>query len=290
MVPSAWEVSGRRIPVDSPVVMGILNLTPDSFSDGGELHDLDSALRRGERMVEEGAHILDVGGESTRPGAVPVKDSEELRRVAPVVEALTRRLDVPISVDTRKATVAQAALEAGAVIVNDVSGLSFDPGMGQVVAAGGAGVVLMHMRGVPSDMQERTHYADVVGEVVRELGDAVDRANRAGIARSAIVVDPGFGFAKTPAQSFALLGRLDRLRELGFPVLVGLSRKSFLGEVTGAPPPDRAVATSAACVIAYLGGARIFRVHDVAPVVQALSVAAAVEGEGAVSDESIQVR
>lgn len=275
--PRSWTASGRLIALDRPVVMGILNLTPDSFSDGGEFSTPEGAVERGERMVAEGAGIVDVGGESTRPGADRVDPAEELDRILPVVTRLASRLSVPISIDTRKARVARAALAAGASIVNDVSALGFDPEMVDVVAESGAGVVLMHMRGSPLDMQERAQYQDVVGEVVSELRRAVARAETGGIRREAIVVDPGIGFAKTATHSLRLLGRLERLGELGLPILVGPSRKSFLGEVLNVPPRQRAVGTAAACVLAYRGGARIFRVHDVTATREALAVASAVE-------------
>lgn len=271
--PGAWTVRDRVLSLRNPVVMGILNTTPDSFSDGGELPDVPAALRRAETMLDEGATVLDVGGESTRPGADPVPEAREIERVVPVVEALVSRLDATVSVDTRKAAVARAALDAGARVVNDVSGLAWDPAMAAVVAGSGAGVVLMHMRGDPSDMQERTEYADVVDDVASELGDAVRRARDGGIDPSRIVVDPGFGFAKTAPQSLLLLRHLGSFAALGHPVLVGPSRKSFLGEIVGVPPRERTAATVAACVLAWLGGATIFRVHDVAPVVQALEVA-----------------
>ena len=271
-----WEIAGGSLPLAAPLVAGILNVTPDSFSDGGENATIEAALRRSDEMVREGAAIVDIGGESTRPGAAPVPVAEEIRRVVPVVGALARRLPVPISVDTRKAAVARAALGAGAAIVNDVSGLAFDPPLGTVVAAAGAGIVLMHMRGTPADMQRQARYADLSGEVRSELEVAVARARGAGIPAGSIVLDPGLGFAKTAAQSVALLGALPRLRAAGLPLMVGPSRKSFLGELLGVAPKERAVGTAAACVIAYRGGARLFRVHDVHPVVEALTVAHAV--------------
>lgn len=276
---NAWSIAGETISLAQPRVMGILNLTPDSFSDGGELPSVADALRRAETMIEEGAALLDVGGESTRPGAAEVDAAEETRRVVPTIEALSRESDVPISIDTRKSDVARRALDAGARIVNDVSALAFDPRMGRVVAETGAGVVLMHMRGTPADMRGRATYVDVTEEVRSELSDAADRALAAGIRREAIAIDPGFGFAKDATQSLRLLGELPKLATLGFPMLVGPSRKSFLGEVLALPPKERAVGTAAACVLAFLGGARIFRVHDVAPVVQALTVAAALHAE-----------
>jgi dihydropteroate synthase len=279
MTGSAWRIRGGVIPLEQPVVMGILNVTPDSFSDGGELSDLDALLYRAETMVGQGASILDLGGESTRPGAQPVSEVEELRRVVPAVAALVSRFSVPISVDTRKARVANEAIAAGATIVNDVSALAYDPAMAEVVADSGAGIVLMHMRGTPIDMRDQARYEDLAGEVTMELGDAVDRALSGGISRDAIALDPGIGFAKTARQSLRVLARLPQVAALGFPVLVGPSRKSFLGELLGVPPAERGMGSAAACVVAYLRGARIFRVHDVAPTFQALRVAAAVEEE-----------
>lgn len=271
-----WSLRGRTLDLRRPVVMGILNMTPDSFSDGGELTGIDQAVDRAATMVAAGAGLLDVGGESTRPGAAEVPVDLEVRRTAPVVDALVRRFDVPVSIDTRKADVAYGALKAGAHVVNDVSGLSHDPRMGGVVAEGDAGLVLMHMRGDPATMQEHAVYDDVMGAVVRELGDALGRAGSAGVDAGRIVVDPGIGFAKTPDQNLVLLRELPRLLELGRPVLVGPSRKSFLGHLLRVRTRERLAGTLASCVLAYLGGARLFRVHDVAPAVQALTVADAV--------------
>ena len=260
--------------------MGVLNVTPDSFSDGGELADDPSrALKRARAMVKAGAVLLDVGGESTRPGADPVPEAEEIRRVLPVIDALTRELPVAVSVDTRKAEVARAALAAGAAIVNDVSGLSHDSAMGAVVAEWKAGLVLMHMRGEPATMMEYARYDDVATDVKNELRVAVDTARGAGVPHEAIVVDPGIGFAKTAEHNLVLLDRLGVLSELGRPVLVGPSRKSFLGRILGVPPAQRVVGTVAACVTAYLSGASIFRVHDVGPAVEALRVAEAISRE-----------
>jgi dihydropteroate synthase len=257
--------------------MGILNLTPDSFSDGGRFSDVEEAVDAAHAMVEAGAALVDVGGESTRPGASPVPAAEELARILPFLERVSGRLGVPVSVDTRKATVARAAVEAGAAVVNDVSGLAFDPSLAEVVADTGAGVVLMHMRGVPGDMARFAHYVDVGAEVAAELGAAVDRARSAGIADDAIMLDPGIGFAKEARHSLALLSNLAPLRVLGFPLLVGPSRKSFLKSVLGVPTGDRLPGTLAACMAAYFQGVRMFRVHDVGPVVQALAVADALE-------------
>lgn len=272
-MPSRWVVSDRILDLGRPVVMGILNATPDSFSDGGELGGVAGAVDRAAAMVRAGAGILDVGGESTRPHADYVDPAEEIDRVVPVIEALAARFEVTLSVDTRKAAVAREALGRGAHIVNDVSGLVHDPEMGRLVAASGAGLVLMHMRGDPSDMRDLTGYEDVVGEVVAELRDRLEGARAAGVADERVVVDPGIGFAKTSDQTFLLLRHLDALLALGRPLLVGPGRKSFLGSLLRVPPKERVAGTAAACIVAYLAGARIFRVHDVKPVVDALRVA-----------------
>jgi dihydropteroate synthase len=262
--------------LSSPRVMGVLNLTPDSFSDGGSLPSVEAALLRAREMVEEGADILDVGGESTRPGASPVPSKEELRRILPFIQAAGASLEVPISVDTRKAVVAREALKAGACVVNDVSGLNHDPGMARVVAEEGGSLILSHMRGTPATMKGLAVYQDVLREVGEELGRSLDMALGEGIGEDRIVLDPGIGFAKTPAQSLTILRGLEELRYLGRPLLVGVSRKSFIGQVTGAPPAERLPGTLAACVVAFLQGVRIFRVHDVAPLVQALAVVRAI--------------
>jgi dihydropteroate synthase len=259
-----------------PRIMGILNATPDSFSDGGRFADPVRALDRALEMVDAGADLLDVGGESTRPGARPVPPEEELARILPVIKALKARLPTPISVDTRKAEVARAALDAGADVINDVSALH-DAAMGVVVAASGAGLVLMHMRGNPQTMQRAPSYHDVAGEVAAELSAALMRAREAGIAAERIVIDPGIGFAKTAEHNLELLGRLDELASLGRPILLGPSRKAFLGKLLGDVPPERRdVGTAAACVVGLLRGVRIFRVHEPRVVREALTVAEAV--------------
>jgi dihydropteroate synthase len=258
--------------------MGILNLTPDSFSDGGATPGLTEQLVRARAMAEAGARIIDVGGESTRPGAATVSVDEEIGRILPFVQAFAPDSPVPLSVDTRKAAVAAAALDAGAEIVNDVSGLRFDPGMAGVVARTGAGLVLMHMRGTPADMVERANYEDVIPEVIGEMEVSLAIARRAGVEDRRIVLDPGIGFAKSADHSLQVLYGLVGLGRLGFPILVGPSRKSFIGAVTGAPAEDRIPGTVAACVMAFERGASVFRVHDVGAVVQALAVARAVTG------------
>ncbi len=278
--PATWRLRSGSLDLGRFRVMGILNTTPDSFSDGGELVTVEAAVDRAATMVADGADLLDVGGESTRPGAEPLSVEEELSRVVPVVAALAARFDVPLSVDTRSAVVARACVGAGASVVNDVSGLVHDPGMAAAVADTGAGVVLMHMRGDPATMGALARYGDVVADVRRELGGALDRARAAGVPDEAVVVDPGLGFAKTAAHNWEILGRLDELLALGRPLLVGPSRKRFLGQLLGVPPRERATGTAAACMMAYLLGSRIFRVHDVRPVVEALSVAEAVMTAG----------
>ncbi len=275
-----WQTAGGVIPLDDPVVMGILNLTPDSFSDGGELAGVDDALRRGDRMLGAGAGILDVGGESTRPGASEVPIDEEIRRVVPVIEALVRELGAVVSIDTRKSAVAKAALEAGAVIVNDVSGGAFDPAIRGVVARAGAGYVIMHMRGTPETMRAHAGYGDIGSEVRDELLEAAERAIEAGVRREAIVLDPGIGFAKDARGSLTLLARLELLALEGFPLLVGLSRKSFLGEVLGVPAGERVTGSAVAAALARERGAHLFRVHDVEPTVQALAVVEALARAG----------
>jgi dihydropteroate synthase len=261
-------------------VVGVLNVTPDSFSDGGRFLDPGAAVEHALRLAAEGADLVDVGGESTRPGAPEVSAEEELRRVIPVIERLVAaRFPVPISVDTSKPGVARAALDAGAALVNDVRALA-DPETARVAAAAGVPVVLMHMRGTPRDMKERARYADLLGEVRAELAAAMERAIAAGVREDRIILDPGVGFAKTAEQSMEILARLPGLLSLGRPLLVGPSRKSFIGAITGAPPEDRLAGTLAAVTAAILGGATFVRVHDVAASRQAARVAAALRSSG----------
>lgn len=277
-----WRHATGGLALDRPRILGIVNATPDSFSDGGRLHSLDDARRHVDRLIAEGADVIDVGGESTRPqGAIPVDAEEELRRVIPVIEAVRAdHPDVPLSVDTVKSRVAQAAIAAGASIVNDVSGFRLDRKMAGVCAAAGAGVVLMHSRGDVADMAtfvRATYGDDVVGEVLAELSARIDAAENAGIARDQIVVDPGIGFSKRGEHSLAMLGQLDRVVALGLPVLVGASRKRFIGDLTGvATPADRIGGTVGANVAALERGALLFRVHDVKPNRDGLDVAWAI--------------
>jgi dihydropteroate synthase len=263
--------------------MGVLNVTPDSFSDGGEWFDHEAAVGRGRELAAQGAAILDVGGESTRPGAAPVAEAEELRRVVPVIRALSAQLPpgVQLSVDTSKARVAAAALDAGATYVNDVTALRGDPAMAELVAAAGCDVCLMHMLGEPRTMQDDPRYDDVVAEVRAFLEERLAAAVAAGIAEDRIALDPGIGFGKTAAHNLELLRRIGEIVALGRPVVVGTSRKSFLGRITGRDDPhQRDVGTVATNVLAYERGASVFRVHDVAATRDALAVAAATLGPG----------
>jgi dihydropteroate synthase len=260
-------------------IVGVLNATPDSFSDGGRWMrdearvDLNAAVDAAAFLLRGGAHVLDVGGESTRPGAREVPAEIEISRTLPLVEALVKRFEVPISIDTRKAEVAEAALGAGARIVNDVSGLGFDPALARTVARAGAGLILGHLRGEPATMQRDVRFDDVFEEVAAELSDSVERARQAGVCDAQLAVDPGIGFGKRLAHNLALLARPGALRErLGLPVLVGPSRKSFLGELTGEPAQHRDEATWAACAVAAFAGADAVRVHDPAGAARAVAV------------------
>jgi len=260
--------------------MGILNVTPDSFSDGGRFLDPGDALRRAETMVREGADLLDVGGESSRPGSEPVPEDVERDRVLPVIREVAR-LGVPVSVDTVRAGTARAAIEAGAAIVNDTSSLR-DPGMGPLAAETGVGLVLMHMRGVPRSMQEAPRYGNVVREVAAFLKERAEVAEIEGVERERIAVDPGIGFGKTLRHNLELIEALDSLAGLGFPVLLGASRKSFLEKLTGARAPGERVFGSIAAVLAARArGVMLFRVHDVGPTREALAVFDAIEAAGA---------
>ena len=265
-----------------PAVMGIVNVTPDSFSDGGQFFAADAALEQALTLVREGASVVDIGGESTRPGSELVTLDEELRRVLPVIEALAGSVGVPISVDTMKAGVARRALAAGAAMLNDVSALRYDEEMVDVVAGSGAPVCLMHMQGMPKTMQEDPRYDDVVDEVLAFLEERMAFALARGVREEQIMVDPGIGFGKTVAHNLALLDGLERFTALGRPILLGASRKRFLGAILGTEPSGRTVGTVATTVIGYLAGAHVFRVHDVKPNFEALRVALAVR-EGVVA-------
>lgn len=242
-------------------IMGILNVTPDSFSDGGDFYDPDDALRHAMAMIEEGADFIDIGGESTRPGSETITVDDELRRVIPVIERFIKLSPVPVSIDTYKSGVASRALDAGAVIVNDISGLHFDADMADVIARHEASVVLMHIRGTPRTMQDDPHYDDVVGDICEYLEEGIRAAERKGIEQ--IIIDPGIGFGKTAAHNLEIIRRLKEFRRLGYPVLVGPSRKSFIGKILDLPVEERLEGTAAAVAASILNGANVVRVHDV---------------------------
>lgn len=273
-----WRTGRFTLSLDQPIVMGVLNVTPDSFSDGGLWIEPRAAIDHARQMAADGAALIDVGGESTRPGATPVDEEEEMRRVIPVIEALAEDPGIPISIDTRKPTVARRALEAGAVIVNDTNGEANDGMMTDVVVGMGAGVVLMHSRGTPDTMREMNQYGDIVADVCRFLLAWAQRLESAGVPSEAIVLDPGFGFAKSPPQNLELLERLDEVVDLGYPVLVGTSRKSFIGAVLDLPEDERLEGTAATVAWAVSEGARILRVHDVKEMSRVVRMAAAIAG------------
>lgn len=270
-----FQVKGQRLALDRPLLMGIINVTPDSFSDGGRFYDPQRAVEHAIRLVGEGADLLDIGAESTRPGAQPVDEQEERRRLIPVVAAVAKAVSVPISVDTSKAEVAKAAIDVGAVMVNDVTALRGDSAMVEIVAKAGAGLALMHMQGSPQTMQHAPHYDDVIGEVARFLAARARFAVERGVARNRIVLDPGIGFGKTLTHNLDLLANLHVLKELGYPLLVGPSRKGFIGQLTRQSVEARGWGTAAVVALAVEQGANILRVHDVAPMKDVANVAAA---------------
>ncbi len=271
-----FSAKGREIHCKGrPLIMGVVNVTADSFYDGGQYMEPERAIAHALELIEQGADIIDVGGESTRPGARSVSEQEELAHVIPVVKGLAHRVPVPISVDTTKSRVAAAALDSGASIINDVSALRQDSAMASVIARSNAGVVLMHMQGSPQTMQQSPHYSDVVSEVVRFLDERLQNAIRAGIARTNIILDPGFGFGKLLVHNLDLLNGLSALEALNRPVLVGLSRKAFIGKMVERPVEYRQWGTAAAVALAVDRGAHIVRVHDVAMMIDVVKMAAA---------------
>ena len=285
MATKAWEIKNHRMPIgERTLIMGILNVTPDSFSDGGQFLDVGEALAHAETMIAEGADIIDVGGESTRPGGEPVSIEEEIKRVVPVIEGLAKRVETPISVDTTKSEVARAALDAGAAIVNDISALRFDFYVADAVARAGAGLVLMHSRGTPATMHRLPPVADIMEEVTHSLRASVNMAERRGVKHESIVIDPGIGFGKSQEQNLELIAKLDQLIAAfpDHPVLIGTSRKSFIGRIladengTPAPSEDRLHGTMATITAAILHGAHIVRVHDVKAAADTIRVAEAI--------------
>ena len=282
-----WKLARRSLPYgERTLVMGVLNVTPDSFSDGGQFFSFDRALAHAERMIAEGADIIDIGGESTRPGSAFVSEAEELRRVIPVIERLTAKVSVPISIDTTKSSVAQAALAAGAEIVNDISALRFDPLIADETAKAKAGLVLMHSRGTPKTMQELPPVDDIMSEVIDGLRASLAVAEERGVARKSIAIDPGIGFGKTAEQNVELIAKLDQLVSefSDFPILIGTSRKSFIGKLLdGAPADERLHGTIASLAACVLKGAHIVRVHDVKSAVEAVRVVDAIKATNSVA-------
>src|ERR1700741_651143 len=279
---NSWQIRDRVMPIgERTLIMGILNVTPDSFSDGGQFVSVDAALTHAEQMISEGADIVDVGGESTRPGGEPVSIDEEINRVVPVIEALVQRTGTPISVDTTKSEVARAALDAGAAIVNDISALRFDFYVADAVARAGAGLVLMHSRGTPATMHRLPPVADIMYEVTHSLQASINMAERRGVNHESIVIDPGIGFGKSQEQNLELLAKLDQIIAAfpDYPLLIGTSRKSFIGRLLAdepgppAPAEDRLHGTLATITAAVLKGAHIVRVHDVKATIETIRVA-----------------
>jgi dihydropteroate synthase len=262
------------------LLMGVLNVTPDSFSDGGLFFDKDKAISHGLRIVEEGADIIDIGGESTRPGSKPIELEEELRRVMPVIESIAKEVDVPISIDTYKSTVAQRATEAGAEIVNDISGLHFDSDLAKVAAKGNIPLILMHIRGTPETMQKNVHYDSIFSEILQYLKDSIQRAESAGLDPRQIIIDPGIGFGKTMEDNLLIIKNLHEFRILGKPILLGTSRKSFIGKILNTEVEDRLEGTLSSIAIGVLNGAHIIRSHDVHQAKKAIAVADAIRLAG----------
>lgn len=289
---SSWKIKDRSLSLNErTLVMGVLNITPDSFSDGNEFLTLNEAVAHAEKLVTEGADIIDVGGESTRPGGEPVSAAQEIERVVPVIESLASRFEIPISVDTTKSEVAKAAIDAGASIVNDISALRFDFFIADAVARTGAGLVLMHSRGTPATMHRLTPVADIIGEVISSLGASVNMAERRGVRRESVVIDPGIGFGKSQDQNLELIAKLPQLQEAfaDLPILVGTSRKSFIGRLlAGAddeavPVSERLHGTMASVSAAVLKGAQLVRVHDVKAAVETVRIIDAIKRVAAVT-------
>ncbi len=262
------------------LLMGVLNVTPDSFSDGGLFFDKEKAIAQGLRMVEEGADMIDIGGESTRPGSKPLGLEEELRRVIPVIESLSKEIGVPISIDTYKSAVAKKAIEAGAEIINDISGLKFDPTLANVAAKEDIPLILMHIRGIPETMQKDVHYESLFSEILQYLSDSIQRAESAGLDPQQIIIDPGIGFGKTLEDNLLIIKNLFELRVLGKPILLGTSRKSFIGKILNAEAKDRIEGTLSSIAIGVLNGAHIIRCHDVLQAKKAIAVADAIRMAG----------
>ena len=280
----AIEANGFKLePARKTVVMGILNVTPDSFSDGGKFFEIDEAVRHGKAMFEYGADIIDVGGESTRPGSEAVDEPEELSRVLPVVERLVD-LGIPVSIDTSKSSVARSCIQAGAVMINDISGMHFDPEIAEVAAEYQTLLVLMHIKGKPRDMQSDTHYDDLMGEIIEYLYDSAESAKNAGVSENKIIIDPGIGFGKSFYQNLEIIGRLRELKVLGYPIMLGPSRKAFIGGITGKPAPERLFGTCGVCAYAASNGADILRVHDTEEIAQVVKTVDCITGKMPLDD------
>lgn len=267
----------RNLNLNRTLIMAILNITPDSFYDGGRYLEPQAALDRAEQLIAEGADLLDLGAESTRPGAEPVPPEEQLARLLPVLRPLARKVRVPISIDTTSARVAEVVLSEGAAVINDISGLKFDPALARVCARHNASLILMHIRGTPRTMQRNPVYEDLMAEITAELQRSIDRALEAGVAFENLLIDPGIGFGKKPEHNLEILRRLAELRSLNRPIVIGPSRKSFIGHILNLPPQERLEGTIAACIVGALNGAHVVRVHDVLPVRRALQVLAAIQ-------------
>jgi len=278
--PRVWRTARRDLPLERPLIMGILNVTPDSFSDGALYMNLEAAMAKALKMIEEGADIIDVGGESTRPDARPVSASEEISRVIPVIRELSKKTSSAVSIDTWKGDVAAAAVEAGAEIINDISGFTFDPKMPGIAAETGAAAVLMHTRGEPATMHLNTHYDDLLSDVAKGLYDSLKIAGKAGVDPERICIDPGIGFAKGVEANLELIRRLEELSGFGHPLMIGVSRKSFIGKSLGRNVDERTYGTAAAVALSVANGADIIRVHDVAAMRDAAFIAHAVSRAG----------
>lgn len=267
--------------------MGILNLTPDSFSDGGSYVDLDIAIKRAKKMVEEGADIIDVGAESTRPGATYIEEEEELRRILPVVERLVNEVDVPISIDTYKSRVAEECIKVGAHIINDIKGLKDDPKMAKVIAKYGVFVIIMHIQGNPKNMQKKPKYDNIIKDIKGSLEESIDIAIKAGVLPEKIILDPGIGFGKTFENNLEIIKKLCEFKKLEYPILIGASRKGFIGNILGTPPLDRLEGNLAIAVISSYNGASIIRVHEVKETVRALKITDAIKSIKSLNNEKI---
>ncbi|HDD65036.1 MAG TPA: dihydropteroate synthase [Firmicutes bacterium] len=272
-----WKIRDEILQIKKPLIMGILNVTPDSFYDGGRYFNLDKAIERAKEMEKEGADIIDVGGESSRPGSEPVSEEEEIRRVLPVIKTLAKELNIPVSCDTYKSKVAEKAIEGGAKIINDISAFRFDEKLFDIVKNSGCGYVLMHMKGTPKDMQKSPYYEDVIGEIHRFFEEKIKFIAENGMEIERVVIDPGIGFGKRVEDNLMILKNLDKFTDFNRPILIGTSRKSFIGKILDVDTEERMEGTISSNVYSFIKGARIFRVHDVKETKRALMIAEAIE-------------